>query len=102
MLLDAPHATGEHVEKVLKSRTLLPFYVLLLFAFTIALYEADHVSTAKLEPDPASASSARGGPSGKVAAPEQRAGELPEHPAAGTKEKRAGGPIRNPDAPSKH
>lgn len=37
MLLEAPKATGSNRWKVLKSATLLPFYVLLLFALALAL-----------------------------------------------------------------
>jgi hypothetical protein len=73
MLLDAPDATAQHIKKVLKSRTLLPFYVLLFFASAIALYEASHVSTAKLEPDPTPARDSRGPPA-QVTAAKERAG----------------------------
>lgn len=85
MLLDAPSATAAQVKKVLTSPTLLLFYVLLLFAFRIALYEAAHVSATKPESVGVAAGNSRGSPSGKVAAPEQPAGELPKHPADATK-----------------
>jgi hypothetical protein len=55
MLLDAPKATGAHMKKVFRSLTLLPFYVLLLFAFAIALYEAAHVSAPGVEFQPVAA-----------------------------------------------
>jgi hypothetical protein len=47
MQLRAPALAGEHVKKVLTSWTFLPFYVLLLISFVIALCEAAHVSPSR-------------------------------------------------------
>jgi hypothetical protein len=55
LLLDAPPATRANRLKVLKSRGLLPFYVLLLFPLLFALYEAPHVSAHRIETITASA-----------------------------------------------
>jgi hypothetical protein len=97
MLLDAPEVTGEHVKKVLKSRTLLPFYVLLLFAFLIALYEASHVSTTKLESD-RTATGDRGSPARQVSAVKERARGAVLN-AAQANEQRAVRPVGNVVAP---
>jgi hypothetical protein len=101
MLLDAPEATGEHVKKVLKSRTLLPFYVLLLFAFGIALYEASYVSTTKLEPNSNAAGDSRSATT-QVPAPKERAGGPVVRTAAEANDKRAVGLPRHPTDDAKH
>jgi hypothetical protein len=101
MLLDAPPATGAHAKKVLKSRTLLPFYVLLLFAFVIALYEAAHVSPAKLESNGA-ATRDSGGPSGQIAPSAERTGGTAVRAETGADKKRAGGPTRHLADTAKH
>lgn len=80
MMLDAPPATRANMWKVLTSRTLLPFYVLLLFALLIALKEAPHVPAAKIDAKPIAA--------------RDIASTATEIPAAATQ--RAGGAVRRP------
>jgi len=46
MLLDAPNPTWPNLRKLLFSKTLLPFYVLLWFTLGIALKEASNVGKA--------------------------------------------------------
>jgi hypothetical protein len=82
MLLEAPAPTWANFRKVLLSKTLLPFYVLLLFATWFALEEAsdDHqanataVSNRAGTPGQNAATKRLGGSRGSVAANSKRAG----------------------------
>jgi hypothetical protein len=101
MLLEAPRPTSENVWKVIKSPTVFPFYVLLLFALGIALKEVDHEHAAKIETVPVAVGDARSRASGPNSAklsgqPKQsaKADERAERPvgnaATATEDKRAG------------
>lgn len=74
MLLEAPKTTTANVKKVLLSVTVLPFYVLLLFALLVALNEVKHVHAAELEAVPLAACDPCASPSGQAFAGAQRAG----------------------------
>jgi hypothetical protein len=82
LLLEAPRPTWANFRKVLVSKTLLPFYVLLLFATWFALKEAsdDHKANAITASNPAgsagqnAATKRPGGSGGSVAANPKRAG----------------------------
>jgi hypothetical protein len=94
MLLDAPPATGANVWKVAKSRTLLPFYVLLLFALVIALLEANDVHTAKVRPDGIAAGN-RASASGQITpTATERAGRPVRHSAEVHEQRARGAPLQ--------
>jgi hypothetical protein len=56
MLLEAPKPSWANVRKVISSKTLLPFYVLLLFSSWIALKESPYVHPVKTEANTAAIS----------------------------------------------
>jgi hypothetical protein len=91
MLLDAPAATSANVWKMIKSPTLLPFYVLLLFALLIALKEAPHVPAAKIDAKPLAARDTASDATQIPAAPTQRAGGPVRHSAEADTGKRTVG-----------
>jgi hypothetical protein len=100
MLLDAPKATAANVWKVCKSITLLPFYVLLLFALGFALHEAydaqadatpaRHLTSASSGEESAAPSQRVGGPAGPTAKANDERAVRPVWIAAPAENKRAG------------
>ena len=96
MLLNAPLPTGANVRKVLISATLLPFYVLLLFALVIALKEASDVPTSKIGPKPVAARDSASAPREAPTSP-QRAGG-PVFNSSEADDKRARGPAAQANA----
>lgn len=101
MLLDAPKATRANVWKVLTSATLLPFYVLLLFALFLVLKDASVHATkdntvAVAARDGASASGQNNSPTKRIGGPVEPAKANNKHadgsarPSVSAEAKRAG------------
>lgn len=88
MLLEAPKATAANAWKVCKSMTLLPFYVLLLFALGFALHSAYDAPT-----DATPVRHVASAPGEESTAPVQRVGG-PAEPATKANDERAVRPAR--------